>query len=83
MEKIQFSYRVPKKLLNHIKIDAIEKNISISDNITRFIIQGLKLEINFNQEEINEILEEILALEPYHTLRSGKHEKRWKNKNAY
>lgn len=59
MEKIQFSYRIPKKLLNYIKIDAIQKNISVSDNITRFVIQGLKLEINFDQEEINEILEEI------------------------
>lgn len=58
MEKIQFSYRIPKNLLNYIKIDSIKKNTSVSENITRFIIQGMLLK-EISNEDIDNILEKI------------------------
>lgn len=41
MKKIQFSYRVEKKLLDDLKVGAIYSNLSVSEYITNMVLLGI------------------------------------------
>ena len=66
MEKIQFSYRVEKQLLDALKIGAVRNNVSVSEYITNMVLIGVAVRqegLDLQKHQKGKLDEKFIELE--------------------